>query len=106
MGTVHPGWGCGCVCWVGEDQDRKAAREKGKERDRQRQRQRDPERKRGGESEAAQPRAESTCVQGLCLGGGGGQDPLHLRAPGEGVSWLVHLEAARPESWLFHVPLT
>lgn len=111
METVHPGWGCGCVR-VGvlggggsRQEDCKSKREKGKEREIETaakgSREKDRRRVRGCTAKSR----EHVCV-GTVSGWGRGTGSLHLRAPGEGVSWLVHLEAARPESWLFRVPLT
>ena len=92
---------CVCVCWVGEDQDRKTARtkkRKGKrDRDSDKGRQRERE-----ESQRLNRKQQTACMCRDCVWvGEGGQEPLHLRAPGEGIRWLAHLEAARPESWLF-----
>ena len=97
---------CVCVCWVGEDQDRKTARakkRKGKrDRDSDKGRQRERE-----ESQRLNRKQQTACVCRDCVWvGEGGQEPLHLRAPGEGIRWLAHLEAAIPESWLFCVCLT
>lgn len=62
------------------------------------------ERKKEQESQTKQERGDSVCVCSDCVSGGDRSACRSIRAPGEDVSWLVHLEAARTESWSFCVP--